>query len=148
MTTDTKSDMRTIAYVGTSDFQEFSKADFEKAGIEDAKSVRFARFEPTEVSAEIAEVLVNRNDTVFDDFLFEDLTEVGEDAETNAEQLVEQGVEAEKAGKKAEKKAAKASDSSSPETAGKAAKTQGASPDGTGGPTSTGAGSSTGGPTS
>lgn len=134
--------MKTIAYTGSSDFQEFSKDDLAKGGVEDGKDLRFAQGEPTEVEDEVAEALLSK-EGVFGDHSFTDLSEVGTDADTEEEQTEEQRAVAEKkakaAAKKTAKKAASGSGATTEGTANPAA--------GTGGPASTGAGSSTGGPT-
>lgn len=48
--------MKTVVYKGTSNFQEFGKADFEKADIDQGKLV-FERDVPKEVSDEVFEAL-------------------------------------------------------------------------------------------
>lgn len=120
--------MKTIAYTGTSDFQTFGKADFAKAGVEDGKKITFARHEPTEVDDDIAQVLLDR-EGLFGGYSFTDVTEEGEDENTEEAQAVAQAEAA--ASTKPKKK-----------TSGSSATTDGtASADP--GPTSTGAGTST-----
>lgn len=63
-----------VKYTGTSDFQEFSKADFEKAGVEDQGKVRFAKDEPKDISESAAEALLSK-DGVFGDYSFEEADE-------------------------------------------------------------------------
>ena len=65
--------MTKVIYTGTADFQEFSKADFEKAGVEDQNKVRFAKGEPTEVSDSAAEALLatKEDESIFFDHSFE-----------------------------------------------------------------------------
>lgn len=81
--------MTQVVYNGTADFQEFGKADFEKANVDHGK-VRFANGEPTEVPDEVAEVLTSK-EGIFGDFAFklvendadeEDPGDFDEEAET------------------------------------------------------------------
>jgi hypothetical protein len=124
-----------IAYTGSADFQEFSKNDFEKAGIEDAKAMRFAKGQPAEVPDEVGEALTSK-EGIFGDHSFVNLDNV-EEGDTEEETLEHQREAAEKAAAKVAKKAAK-----SPQT-GADAKVQSASSGNTEA-TSTGKGTSTG----
>ena len=110
-----------IKYTGTSDFQEFGKADFDKAGVEGGKKLRFARNEPVEVDDTLAEALISK-EGLFGDFSFEQADEEDDDTEP----------------KSAAAKAKAAAGS------GAGASTEGtADGDGVTGPTSTGRGTST-----
>jgi hypothetical protein len=112
--------MTNVTYTGTADFQEFSAADFKKAGVEDQNKVRFANGESTEVSESAAEALT-AEDGLFGGHSFE-LSQ--EDDESNE-------------GTKAEKKAAAKKSASSSGTIQQTDETS------TSGPTSTGKGTST-----
>lgn len=135
-----------VAYTGTSDFQEFSAADFEKAGIEDGKKIKFAQGKPTEVDDAIGEALVSK-EGFFGDYSFESLDDV-EEGDTDAETEENERKAARKAAKKSAKKAAESSDASGAPTSGDVeAQSAGGTP-GASGPSSTGRGSSTSGSTS
>lgn len=64
--------MKTVIYKGTSNFQEFGKADFAKADVEQGKLV-FERDVPKEVSDEVYEALLSTDpeESIFHDFQFE-----------------------------------------------------------------------------
>lgn len=76
--------MTQVKYDGTSDFQIFTKADFEKAGVDDQGKVTFAKGEPTEVSEAAAAALLSSDadESIFHDFVF---SEVEEDEEPRGE---------------------------------------------------------------
>lgn len=57
-----------IEYTGTSDFQEFSKADFAQAGVEQGK-LSFPKNKPVEVPDEVAQALLSK-EGVFGSFSF------------------------------------------------------------------------------
>lgn len=69
--------MTQVKYDGTSDFQIFTKSDFEKAGVEDQGKVTFAKGEPTEVSEAAAAALLSTNssESIFHDFSFSEVDE-------------------------------------------------------------------------
>lgn len=92
--------MKTVIYKGTSDFQEFGKADFAKAGVDQGKLV-FAQGEPKEVSDEVFDALLSTDpdESIFHDFSFE----AGPDAD---EEENDSDDEPTKARKKAAKKSA------------------------------------------
>lgn len=98
-----------VKYTGTSDFQEFSAADFSKAGVEQRK-LSFARGEVVEVDDAVGEALTSTDadESIFWDFSFEQV-EDDEESDASAEEL--------KAQKKAAKKAAPPQGSSSSDTA-------------------------------
>lgn len=73
-----------LKYTGTADFQEFSAADFKKAGVDDARKVRFARGEATEVDDAVGEALVSK-EGVFGDFKFEAVEDDEEESEPQAQ---------------------------------------------------------------
>lgn len=136
-----------IAYTGTADFQEFSKADFKKAGIEDAKALRFAQGEPVEVDDELGEALTD-SEGIFGDHSFTNLDDV-EEGDTDEQTLENQREVAEKATKRTTRKASSTSDAGGPSTSGKTATTASTSDAGStdSGPRSTGKGTSTSGTT-
>jgi hypothetical protein len=69
-----------IKYTGTSDFQEFSKADFDKADVEGGKKVRFAKDEPTEIDDALGQALVSK-EGLFGDHSFVEVDEDGEEVD-------------------------------------------------------------------
>ena len=75
--------MTQVKYTGTSDFQIFSKADFEKAGVNDQNKVTFARGEPQEVSEAAAKALTSTDseESIFHDFSFVEVDEEGKEVE-------------------------------------------------------------------
>lgn len=115
-----------VTYTGTSDFREFSKADFDKAGVEGGKKLSFARGETVEVDDALGEALVSK-EGLFGDESFSEAEDEEDEADTT----------------KSAKAAAKASDAEGAPTSGKAAKTQSGGGDSAGSTGSTGKGSST-----
>lgn len=73
-----------VKYTGTSDFQIFNTADFEKAEIEDQKKVTFAQGEPTEVSEAAASALLSKGG-IFGDFSFESAEEEEKPADSDSD---------------------------------------------------------------
>ena len=71
-----------VKYMGTSDFQEFSAADFDKAGVQ-GKKLSFARGASVEVDDAVGEALISKEGT-FGDYAFE---EVVDEAAEEANQL-------------------------------------------------------------
>lgn len=70
-----------VQYDGSSDFREFSAADFTKAGVE-AKKISFAKGEAVEVSEEVGAALTSK-EGIFGEEVF---SEVREDEELPLEE--------------------------------------------------------------
>lgn len=77
----TKAKTKLVQYSGTSDVQEFSKADFAKAGVEQ-NMLRFRRGEAVEVPSAVADALLSPNG-VFGGYSFDEM-ELVEEASDNA----------------------------------------------------------------
>ena len=68
-----------VKYTGTSDFQEFSAADFKKAGVE-GKKTSFPQGESVEVDDSVGQALIAK-DGIFGDFSFEEVNDEEEQAD-------------------------------------------------------------------
>lgn len=66
-----------VQYNGPSDFQEFDAADLKKSGVEGFRKTSFAKGVPVEVDDEVGAVLVSKDDEIFGDFNFEEVTDDG-----------------------------------------------------------------------
>lgn len=75
--------MSEVTYTGSSDFQIFSAADFEKADVKDQNKVTFAKGVPTEVSKSAAKALVS-DDGIFGPYSFEE-AEQGKGSEADGD---------------------------------------------------------------
>jgi hypothetical protein len=61
--------MKWIQYQGPADFQQYDAQDLQKAGVEDAGALSFAKGEPREVPDEIADALVGNETGLYGDFI-------------------------------------------------------------------------------
>lgn len=75
-----------VKYTGTSDFQSFSKADFEKAEV-DQNKLTFERGVPVEVPDEVGQALVSK-EGVFGDFSFEEADDEEGEPRSSSDQEV------------------------------------------------------------
>lgn len=85
--------MMKVSYTGTSDFQEFSAADFKKAGVEGQNKVSFPKGVPTKVSDEAGQALIS-DEGVFGRHSFEQVDEADEEETTDADADSSAGVDA------------------------------------------------------
>lgn len=80
-----------VKYTGTADFQEFSAADFKKAGVE-GKKVSFPRGEAVEVSDEVGQALVS-DEGLFGGHSFEEVNDEEEQADDGEANRADAGSE-------------------------------------------------------